>query len=159
MERINEEMDKELARKEKKNVELERRVQEAEVKRIPVEAKYEAALQEQIRMRIRIRDILNNKVIQLPEEEEEPDDKSTTTKEWNLEKEVEGPKSIDPLKTGLGFESSSSSSEDETNRIEKEVVNFLKNTKAINEEKGHKIKRYLKTYLVNMYLWIRRKTV
>ena len=80
-------MDKELARKEAKKVELERRVQEAEIKRKSVEAKYEASLQEQIRMQIRIRDLLNDKINQLHEKNEKPEDGSTTTEEWNFDKE------------------------------------------------------------------------
>ena len=50
LERINEEMDKELIRKEKKKVELERRLQEVERKRKVIEAKYEALLDEHIMM-------------------------------------------------------------------------------------------------------------
>ena len=91
MENVNEEMDKELKRKEAKKLELERRVQEAEEKRKLVEAKYEASLQEQIRMQMRIRDILSDKIDQLAEKNNEPEDGSTTTEEWNFDKEDKEP--------------------------------------------------------------------
>ena len=78
LEKVNEEMDKELIRKEKKKVELERRLQEVERKRKVIEAKYEAVLDEHILMQTRVNVIVDDNAS--PEE-----GKSTTTEEWNQE--------------------------------------------------------------------------
>ena len=107
------------------------------MKRKSVEAKYEAALEEQLRMQIRMSEILDYEVI--PEEEEGLEDKSTTTEEWHQETEEEETKARNPVKTNRDFESSSSLSGDETRRIEEKVLNFLKNSKDINEEKRHEV--------------------
>ena len=54
MESLTEKMGRELVVKEAKRLELEKKALEAEKKRKSVEAKYEASLQEQIRMQMKV---------------------------------------------------------------------------------------------------------
>ena len=91
-------------------------------------------------MQVKIRDILSEKIDQLAEEDHLLKDGSKITEEWNFEKEEKESKPIDPLRPGLVNESSNSSSEDDTDTIGREVVNFLKNVQPIDEKRGSKIK-------------------
>ena len=65
MESLTEKMSRELVVKEAKRLELEKKALETEKKRKSVEAKYEASLQEQIRMQMKVINILSEKVDQL----------------------------------------------------------------------------------------------
>ena len=138
LEKVNEEMDKELIRKEKKKVELERRLQEVERKRKVIEAKYEAVLDEHILMQTRVNVIVDDNAS--PEE-----GKSTTTEEWNQELDEEDSEPDHLGKDLRDVEPSSSSSDDETRRIEKKVVNFLKNSWNTDDERGVEVKEHLKS--------------
>ena len=106
MERLTERMGRELVLKEAKRVELEKEAVEAERKRKSLEVKYEASLQDQIRMQMKVINILSEKFDQLVGGGDITDDGYKSTEEWSGEKEGRDPSPLTPRNTPRGAKQS-----------------------------------------------------
>merc|ERR1712208_43168 len=102
MESLTERRCRELELKEARRLELEKEAVDAERKRKALEDKYKSSLQDQIRMQMKVIDMLCGKFVQLKRGGDITDDGYKSSEEWSCVKEGRVSSPLTPRNTPQG---------------------------------------------------------